>query len=121
MEPLLDHVRRVVTFVQSSTNANGHDRSRKRQPGAGQPGLRSQAETWDEHAEIVDAIADDRVGRARALAKSHVDRVRQVVVAFLVSAAPAKHGQSGFDRTPTRSSTAGHHASPLTVPHDSAK
>ena len=121
MEPLLDHVQRVVTFVQSSTNVKGHDRLRKPHPGAGQPGLRSQAETWDEHAEIVEAIADHRVGRARALARSHVDRVKQVVVAFLVSAAPAKHLQPGFGRPPARPRPAGHHVSPLTVAFDSAR
>ena len=121
MEPLLDHVQRVVTFVQSSTNAKGHDRLRKPHPGAGQPGLRSQAETWDEHAEIVEAIADHRVGRARALARLHVDRVKQVVVAFLVSAAPANHLQPGFGRPPARPRSAGHHVSPLTVAFDSAR
>jgi DNA-binding GntR family transcriptional regulator len=122
MEPLLDHVQRVVTFVQqSSSNTKGRDRLRKPQPGSTQPGLRSQAETWDEHAEIVEAIADHRVGRARALARSHVDRVKQVVVAFLVSAAPAKHLQPGFGRPAARPRSAGHHVSPLTVAFDSAR
>ena len=88
MKPLLDHVQRVVIFVQSSTSAAG---------AAGRkslPGLRSQVETWDEHAEIVDAIARRRVGRARALAKSHVERVKHVAVAYLVSAAPTRRGKS---------------------------
>jgi DNA-binding GntR family transcriptional regulator len=95
MEPLLDHVQRVVTFVQGSAVASGHERQRKSLAGKGQSGLRSQVETWAEHAEIVEAIAGRRVGRARALAKSHVDRVKQVVVAYLVSAAPSKHGKAG--------------------------
>jgi len=91
MEPLLDHVQRVVIFVQDSTSG-GRDRSR-RSAGRGQPGLRSQMDTWDEHAQIVDAIAAHRVGRARALARSHVERVKQVAVPFLVSAA-SPHGKA---------------------------
>ena len=55
----------------------------------GQSGLRLQLETWDEHAEILEAIAARRIGRARMLARSHVERVKLVVVAYLVSAAPA--------------------------------
>jgi len=50
MRPLLDHVQRVVTFVQVSSAKSG-DRQRKALPGS-QPGLRSQGDTWEEHAEI---------------------------------------------------------------------
>jgi DNA-binding GntR family transcriptional regulator len=121
MEPLLDHVQRVVTFVQTSTNGKGHDRPRKPHTRAGQPGLRSQPETWDEHAQIVEAIAHHRVGRARALARSHVDRVKQVVVAFLVSAAPARHGQPAFARTPVRPASRGQHVVPLTAAFDAGR
>jgi DNA-binding GntR family transcriptional regulator len=93
MEPLLDHVHRVVTFVQSSTGAKKPGASRAA-TGKGYPGLRSQMETWDEHAEILDAIRDRKIGHARALAKSHVDRVKQVAIAFLVSAATPKRGHA---------------------------
>jgi DNA-binding GntR family transcriptional regulator len=86
MRPLLDHVQRVVTFVQVSSAKSG-DRQRKALPGS-QPGLRSQGDTWEEHAEIVEAITAGRVGRARALARAHVERVKNVAVPFLVSAAP---------------------------------
>ncbi|PWT83595.1 MAG: hypothetical protein C5B57_06590 [Blastocatellia bacterium] len=96
MEPLLDHVQRVVTFVQVST-ASRHDRHRRAPSGKGQPGLRSQMDTWEEHAEIAEAIAGHRVGRARALARSHVERVKQVAIPFLVSAA-APHGKSAPGR-----------------------
>jgi len=71
MNSQLDHVQRAVTFVKETG------------------GLRSQADTWDEHAEILEAIAARRVGRARRLARSHVERVKQVVVAHLVSTAPS--------------------------------
>jgi hypothetical protein len=83
---LLDHVQRVVTFVQVSTSKQG-GRQRKALPGKGQPGLRSQMDTWDEHGEIVEAITAGRVGRARALARAHVERVKSVAVPFLVSSA----------------------------------
>jgi DNA-binding GntR family transcriptional regulator len=94
MEPLLDHVQRVVTFVQSASRPEGPDHRRKALPSKGHPGLRSQMDTWDEHAAIVDAIARHRIGLARALARSHVDRVKQVAVAFLVSSAPSRHAKS---------------------------
>jgi len=71
MTSQLDHVQRAVTFVKETG------------------GLRSQGDTWDEHAEILEAIAAHRVGRARRLARAHVERVKQVVVAHLVSAAPS--------------------------------
>jgi len=90
MTPLLDHVQRVVTFVQDSTSG-GRQRGRKSGSGKGQPGLRSQMDTWDEHAAIVEAIALRRAGRARVLARSHVERVKQVVIPYLVSTArPAR-------------------------------
>ena len=41
---------------------------------------------WEEHAAIMSAISAHRVGLARALARVHVERVRDVVVAYLVSA-----------------------------------
>jgi DNA-binding GntR family transcriptional regulator len=71
MNSQLDHVQRAVTFVRETG------------------GLRSQADTWDEHAAILEAIAARRVGRARRLARTHVERVKQVVIAHLVSAAPS--------------------------------
>ena len=90
MKPLLDHVQRVVTFVQDSSSG-GRERPRKSGPGNGQPGLRSQMDTWNEHASIVEAISLRRAGRARLLARSHVERVKQVVIPFLVSTArPAR-------------------------------
>jgi DNA-binding GntR family transcriptional regulator len=94
MEPLLDHVQRVVTFVQSSTAAKKPAGSSRSATGKRHPGLRSQVETWDEHADIMEAICQRRVGRARALAKSHVDRVKQVAIAFLVSAATPRRGSA---------------------------
>jgi DNA-binding GntR family transcriptional regulator len=89
MKPLLDHVQRVVTFVQSAGSGG---------PRESLPGLRSQAETWNEHADITDAIAGHRVGRARALARSHVERVKHVAVAYLVSAAPRRAKAAAGDR-----------------------
>jgi hypothetical protein len=47
-------------------------------------------ETWDEHEEILEAIARRDVGRARALVRAHVERVKQVAVPFLVSSVPPK-------------------------------
>ena len=91
MRPLLDHVQRVVTFVQDSTSKST---GRKALSDKGQPGLRSQMDTWNEHAEIVEAIVGRRVGRARALARSHVERVKQVAIPYLVSAAPPSRRQS---------------------------
>ncbi len=90
MDPLLDHVQRVVTFVQSST---AKDPTRPRQVAPKLQGLRSQMDTWGEHADIVEAIAEHRVGRARALARAHVERVKQVAVAYLVSAVRPKPGK----------------------------
>ncbi len=87
MKPLLDHVQRVVIFVQDATSKKS-GRHKKTVPGKGQPGLRSQMDTWNEHAEIVEAIAGRRVGRARALARVHVERVKHVAIPYLVSAAP---------------------------------
>jgi len=85
MNPLLDHVQRVVTIVQTS---RGPSRSIKHTADeTRQPGLRSQVETWNEHAEIVEAIARRRIGRARGLARAHVNRVKHVVVAYLVASA----------------------------------
>ncbi len=78
MNSQLDHVQRAVTFVKETG------------------GLRSQADTWEEHAEILEAIAARRVGRARQLARSHVERVKQVVVAHLVSAAPSTTKRSNL-------------------------
>jgi DNA-binding GntR family transcriptional regulator len=103
MEPLLDHVQRVVTFVQASTSggrAGRKPRARGRGPGTGPRGLRSQVDTWDEHAEIVEAIARHRAGRARALARSHVERVKQVVIPYLVSAAPSQSSAGERRRAP---------------------
>jgi DNA-binding GntR family transcriptional regulator len=119
MEPLLVHVQRVVTFVQQSTNKS--ERPRKSSPGKAPQGLRSQWDTWDEHAEILDAIADGRVGRARALARSHVERVKQVVIPFLVSAARPAHGKtSARDRRRAREFSRAA-ARQLTVTFDSAR
>src|SRR5262249_11100671 len=89
MEPLLDHVQRVVRFVQASLVTKKHG-SRASSSTAPLSGLRSQMETWGEHEEILDAIARRDVGRARALARAHVDRVKQVAVPFLVSSVPPK-------------------------------
>jgi DNA-binding GntR family transcriptional regulator len=96
MNPLLDHVQRVVTIVQTS---RGQNRSIKRTADeTHQPGLRSQVETWNEHAEIVEAIARRRIGRARALARAHVDRVKHVVVAYLVASAKKSSKASTLPR-----------------------
>jgi DNA-binding GntR family transcriptional regulator len=100
MKPLLDHVQRVVTFVQASTSSPVGQRQPKAAAGKRLPGLRSQIETWEEHEKIVHAIARHHVGLARALARSHVERVRQVAVAFLVSAAPTRRGVSADRRQP---------------------
>jgi DNA-binding GntR family transcriptional regulator len=94
MRPLLDHVQRVVTFVQLSTSKGSGDQSKPR-AGRSQPGLRSQMDTWDEHAALVEAITDGRVGRARSLARAHVERVKSVAIPFLVSAAPPSRRKTG--------------------------
>jgi hypothetical protein len=78
MNSQLNHVQRAVTFVK------------------GTGGLRSQTDTWEEHAQILEAIAARRVGRARRLARSHVERVKQVVVAHLVSVAPSTTARSNL-------------------------
>ncbi len=88
MEPLLDHVQRVVRFVQASLVTKKH--GSRASSSAALSGLRSQMETWDEHEEILDAIARHDVGRARALARAHVERVKHVAVPFLVSSVPPK-------------------------------
>jgi len=116
MTPLLDHVQRVVTFVQDSTS-NRHQRPRKSGPGAGQPGLRSQMDTWNEHAAILEAIALRKAGRARALARSHVERVKQVVIPYLVSTAlPARAKSPAGQRRGAREV-----AAPTSVTFDSAR
>jgi DNA-binding GntR family transcriptional regulator len=97
MKPLLDHVRRVVTFVQVSTSM-GHKRRTKTVPGGAQQGLRSQLATWEEHTQIAEAIAAGHVGRARALARGHVERVKNVSIPFLVSAVPASRRSKETDR-----------------------
>jgi hypothetical protein len=76
-------------------------------------------ETWDEHAEIMDAIRDRHIGRARALAKSHVDRVKQVAIAFLVSAATPKRGHAKSSRRSPRAFSLGVY--PELVTFDSAR
>jgi DNA-binding GntR family transcriptional regulator len=88
MEPLLDHVQRVVRFVQTSLVTKAH--ASRGISSKSLSGLRSQMETWDEHEEILDAIVRHDVGRARALARAHVERVKQVAVPFLVSSVPPK-------------------------------
>jgi DNA-binding GntR family transcriptional regulator len=101
MKPMLDHVQRVVIFVQDSTSKSSG--RRKTVAGKGQPGLRSQMDTWNEHAEIVEAITQRRVGRARALARVHVEKVKQVAIPYLVSAAPpSRHKASAGDRRRAR-------------------
>jgi DNA-binding GntR family transcriptional regulator len=97
MKPLLDHVRRVVTFVQASTSKS-RERQSKALTGGARQGLRSQIATWEEHTEIAEAIAAGRVGRARALARAHVERVKHVSIPFLVSAAPASRRSKPTDR-----------------------
>jgi DNA-binding GntR family transcriptional regulator len=116
MEPLLDHVQRVVIFVQDSMSGR-HDRHRRSPPAKSLPGLRSQMDTWDEHADIAEAIREHRVGRARALARSHVERVKQVAIPFLVTAAPT-HGPSAGDRRRARD-VPGALAPPSSVTFDS--
>jgi DNA-binding GntR family transcriptional regulator len=74
MGPLLDHVLRVSRFVERK----GSQHSDQRSP----------MSTWKEHAEIVDAITKKDVERARSLSRSHLERVKQVTIAFLVSSAP---------------------------------
>jgi DNA-binding GntR family transcriptional regulator len=75
MGPLLDHVLRVSRFVEARKGSHHSDQ-------------RSPMNTWKEHAEIVDAITKKDVERARALSRSHLERVKQVTIAFLVSSAP---------------------------------
>jgi DNA-binding GntR family transcriptional regulator len=79
MEPLLSHVRRVIKLWASVTSPERH----------ADPILRSHVLMWEEHAAIMDAIARHRVGLARALARVHVLRVKDVVVAYLVSTSHA--------------------------------
>ena len=76
MEPLLSHVRRVVKLLATV----------KWPERQGDPTLRPHVLMWEEHAAIMSAISAHRVGLARALARVHVERVRDVVVAYLVSA-----------------------------------
>ena len=93
MKPLLDHVQRVVIFVQAAT-AKNTARQRRALSRSAQQGLRSQNQTWQEHADIAEAIAAGRVGRARALARGHVERVKNVSIPFLVSSAPPSRRSS---------------------------
>ena len=65
MKPMLDHVQRVVIFVQDSTSKSSG--RRKTVAGKGSLASRSQMDTWNEHAEIVEAITQRRVGRAARL------------------------------------------------------
>ena len=78
MEPLLGHVRRVESIAHTEGPAcMADDHS---EDGSGhQP----TAERWDEHSQIVDAIEQHQVGRARRLARTHVLRVRDVVMTYL--------------------------------------
>jgi DNA-binding GntR family transcriptional regulator len=118
MEPLLDHVHRVVTFVQRSAGVKSPvQKTVARKP---HPGLRSQVETWNEHRDIIEAIAGRHVGRARALAQSHVDRVKQVAVAFLVSAATPTKPSDRSARQLFQAVSLGVHPDP-TVPFHSGR
>ena len=77
MEPLLSHVRRVESIAHTegpACMADGHPAAPDHQP---------TAERWDEHSEIIDAIERHQVGRARRLARTHVLRVRDVVMSYL--------------------------------------
>ena len=102
MKPLLDHVQRVVRFVQSGSDPARRDgRAGAIVRGSSAQGLRSQIETWQEHAAIAEAIGGRRVGRARTLARDHVDHVKRVVVSFLVAnlPAPSTGGKRGTRET----------------------
>jgi DNA-binding GntR family transcriptional regulator len=75
MEPLLNHVLRVSRFVEA-------------RKGNQYPDQRSPMNTWKEHAEILEAITEKNVDRARELSRAHLERLKQVTIAFLVSSAP---------------------------------
>jgi DNA-binding GntR family transcriptional regulator len=84
MEPLLTQVRRVELLAHSA-EPQGHTQNPSDQIVIIHP----QAERWDEHAEIIERIAHGRVGRARSLARAHVEKVRDVVMAYLSHAQQA--------------------------------
>lgn len=83
MEPLIDHVLRVMSFVQARRGVVHPDRP-------------SQLNTWTEHAEIVDAIERHDAAQASTLARTHVERIKQKTIAFLVAstAEPKSSSQS---------------------------
>ena len=117
MRPLLDHVQRVVTFVQSAQRAMPAQMGGPGKPPRNTlPGLRPQSETWDEHEAILEAITSGQVGRARTLARRHVDQVKQVAVAYLVSAAPGSVKRT--ERRRSRDATA-EYPSGLSITFDS--
>ena len=91
---------------------NPENASAQSAPAGRLSGLRSQAETWDEHGEIIEAIARRDVGRARALARHHVDRVKQVVVPFLVSSVPPTKQHPGSSSQHRRNSGVGTQRAP---------
>jgi DNA-binding GntR family transcriptional regulator len=95
MEPLLEHAHRVVSFVNQSMSGTRAALGRKNRE---QPGLRSRSDTWNEHAAIVEAIASHSVGRARTLARSHIEQGKQVAVAFLVSSTPSRPDKTAAGR-----------------------
>jgi len=119
MRPLLDHVQRVVTFVQAGQRSTGDPSATSARATARNalPGLRPQRQTWDEHEAILDAIVGRRVGRARALARQHVQQVKQVAVAYLVSAAPAGSVKGRSERRRVRE--APDRISPLSITFNS--
>jgi DNA-binding GntR family transcriptional regulator len=96
MEPLLEHAHRVVSFVNQLQSTSTKPMLGRK--GRDQPGLRSRYDTWNEHAAIVEAIANHKAGRARALARSHIEKGKQVAVAFLVSSAPGLQEKSATSR-----------------------
>ena len=80
MEPLLFHVRRVVKVLNSIRHSELAPPERL---ALDAPALRSSGVMWDEHAAIADAITAHRVRHARGLARDHVQRVREAVLAYL--------------------------------------
>jgi DNA-binding GntR family transcriptional regulator len=80
MEPLLSHVRRVVRLLATVKSPELQ----------ADPTLRPHVMMWQEHAAIMNAISSHNIGLSRALARVHVERVRDVVVAYLVSAGELK-------------------------------
>lgn len=76
IKPLWNHIARVSEILMAESPITAEREFRTKQGG-------QEYNLWLEHQQILDAIQQGRVGRARALAQAHVRRARDGVMKVL--------------------------------------